>query len=164
LSEIVIADSSPLIAFGRINKFSLLSQLFGIIIIPQAVADECFVDPTRLGATAIQQAIDKKLIKIHPNPPVSQTNDLPSMLGMGEIAAIQLAHSLKLPLIIDEKLGRTTATKLNIPIIGTGGILVLAKQRKLINAVQPLILRLQEEGYYLSNKLIEIILKRAGEI
>ena|SRR3989304_1858844 len=36
----VVADSSPLIAFCRIGKINLLEELFGVIIIPDAVYNE----------------------------------------------------------------------------------------------------------------------------
>ncbi len=37
---IVVADSSPLIAFSRIGRINLLEELFGEIIIPDAVYHE----------------------------------------------------------------------------------------------------------------------------
>jgi hypothetical protein len=37
LAEIVVADAGPLIAFGRLDKFSVLGAIFDRVIVPQAV-------------------------------------------------------------------------------------------------------------------------------
>lgn len=164
MSKIIVADASPLIAFARINQISLLDKLFGTIIVPQTVADECLIESFRPGAAGIQQAINNKIIQIHPNPlSIEELNELTDILDTGETFAIQLATNLKLPLMIDDKLGRMVATKLQIEIIGSAGILLLAKQKKLIPAVKPIITQLKNENYYLSDSLIKKILILAKE-
>jgi len=164
LSKVIIADTGPLIAFGLINKFSILAKLFETIIIPQTVADECLADKTWPGAPTILQAVSNKIIQIHPDPSLVKSDDLLNILDKGEAAAIKLAHSLNIPLIIDEKLGRSVAKNLGIKVIGTVGILLLAKQRNLIKKIKPIIMLLKNEGYYLSDALIKEILTHAKEI
>lgn len=159
----IIADASPLIAFSHIDKLSLLVKLFETVIIPKAVADECLAEMHRPGALAIQKVIKNKMIKIQSDPFASNLEDLTELLGSGEAAAIRLAYDLKYPLIIDDKLGRTIAAKLQIKIIGTAGILLLAKQKKIIKAIYPLIQQLKKENYYFSDDLIKTVLKMAGE-
>ena len=41
MAKPVVADAGPLIAFGRIGKLDLLSQVLGRILMPKAVVDEC---------------------------------------------------------------------------------------------------------------------------
>lgn len=161
--KIVIADASPLIAFGRIDRISLLSAVLGNIIIPRAVSDECLVDISRPGASEIQKAIDKKMIHIRDAVDMHQHEILLDLLDVGEATAIALAVQLKAGLLIDEKLGRAAAKKLNLKVIGTAGVLLLAKQKKLIQEISPLILDLKKSGYFLSSTLIEEVLKRADE-
>src|SRR2546427_12143413 len=58
-------------------------------------------------------------------------------LGPGERAAISLAAEVKAStIILDEEPARKVAVQLKIPIIGTAGVLVLAKDLKLIVAVK----------------------------
>jgi predicted nucleic acid-binding protein len=159
--KIIIADSGPLIAFARLKQIKLLSKTLGTMIIPQAVADKCLVDLSKPGAKAIQLAIQHKLITVYDNP--SNLNGLDNILGAGEAAGIFLASELHAILLIDEKLGRRVAEKMHIKIIGTAGALLLAKQKKLIKQVLPLITALKEVGYHFSESLIKDVVHLAKE-
>lgn len=161
--QIIVADTSPLIAFARIDRMVLLSKLFGTIIIPQAVADECLADLSRPGAQDIRKVIDKNLITIHPGVDIQKYATLSDILDNGEICAIALALQLGSGLLIDEKLGRNAAKELGLKIIGTAGVLLLAKQKKMIHSISPLIDELKAAGYYLSDVLTKEILKLAKE-
>lgn len=162
-SSIIIADAGPLIAFGRINLLSVLHKTLGSMIIPKSVANECTRETSRPGASAIQEAIHKKIVQVNLDPKGEQLTQLLAILGPGESAAIALAIELRTGLLIDEKLGRNIATQLNIKIIGTAGALLLAKQRKIIKAVLPIIHQLKITGYHLSDTLIIEIAKLAHE-
>lgn len=160
--KLIVSDAGPLIIFGRIDQLALIAQLFESIVIPDVVARECLADISLPGAKAIHKAINDELLTLCPNPVVEE-NDLFSILGNGEAAAIKLALNMQLPLLIDEKLGRNVAAKLQLKIIGTAGILLLAKRKKIINKVRPLIGKLSDCHYYLSKELIKEILKHADE-
>ncbi len=162
-NSIIIADAGPLMAFGRLDFLPVLANTVGPIIIPESVADECTKDNRLPGAQAIQTAIHNQIITIHTAPIAQQSSQLSSLLGPGEAAAIALAIELHAGLLIDEKLTRSVARKLNLKVIGTAGILLLAKQKKLISAVLPIIQELKKTGYYLSDTLIEQIAKIASE-
>lgn len=162
-SQIIVADTSPLIAFTKIDHFDLLSTLFGVVLIPEEVANECLVNLSLPGAQNIRTLIQKYKIKIHPSVDTQAYASLFGVLDAGEISAIALALELNSRLLIDEKLGRVSAKKLGLKIIGTAGVLLLAKQKKLIKQVQPLIEDLKASGYYLSNELSNEILKIAKE-
>lgn len=164
MNKVIIADASPLIAFGGIDKLSVLFDLFGKVVIPEIVATECLIDKTRPGATAISKAIDDKLIQIaHSTKELHQDNNELAKLDDGEAAAIALAYSLNLPLVIDEKLGRDVAKKLGVKIIGTIGVLLLAKEKKMLGTIKPILLQLKSGGYFLSTALIKDALQRAQE-
>lgn len=162
--KIVVADASPLIAFSRINHLEVLSKTLGEIIITEKVEKECLEDMSRPGATALQKAILKNIITVHDDPNTDQYRELADILDEGEASAIALALKMRTSLLIDEKLGRAAAKKLNLKIIGTAGVLLLAKQNKIIDKVSPLIHKLKDLGYYLSSELITEILTRADEI
>ncbi len=160
--KIIVADAGPLIAFGKAKRLNLLTQL-GDILAPASVLDECFSNKSLPGAEAISKAEKQGYIKRQNDPDMEEHESLLNMLGLGEATAIILAIQLKASLLIDDKLGRNVATQKGVTIIGTAGILVLAKEQNLIEAVYPLIQELKKAGYYLSDELIKIILKRTGE-
>ncbi len=67
-------------------------------------------------------------------------------------------------LLIDERLGRNAAEQLKISVIGTGGLLLAAKQQKIILSVKPLIEELITTGYRISPELENTILRLAKEL
>jgi predicted nucleic acid-binding protein len=140
LSDIIVADAGPLIALGRINQIESLTALFGRIIIPQAVYREITYNANKADVKVISLAIKNKQIEIaSADIETDKLLEFLSILDEGEAAAIYLAKERNLPLLIDEKLGRGIAQKANITIIGTAGVLLLAKKKGVIPAVAPLI-------------------------
>lgn len=85
-------------------------------------------------------------------------------LGPGESAvlALALAEPERL-VVIDDLEARRCAHAFSIPVIGTLGLLILAKQESRIPAVRPLVDRLRESGMYLSDRVINQALARVGE-
>jgi uncharacterized protein len=81
----------------------------------------------------------------------------------GEAEAIALAMEYDLLLLIDDMRGRRTATRRRVEVIGSAGILSVAKEVGLITAVRPVLDRLVDEGLWLSSSLYRQILVDAGE-
>jgi len=84
-------------------------------------------------------------------------------LGEGEAVAIALAAGRGHGVLIDEKLGRAVAEGLSLKVIGTVGVLLIARKRDLIAAVKPLLEDLKASGHRLSEDLVVEALRRAGE-
>ena len=85
-------------------------------------------------------------------------------LGAGETAV--LSHALANPplrAVIDDMDARRCAKTLNIPMLGTGGLLVLAKRRGLLPSVGEGIARLRDAGLWLSDDIVRILKAQAGE-
>jgi predicted nucleic acid-binding protein len=161
LARTVVADTGPLIAFGRIEKLDLLPQVLGEVLVPASVAAACVVDMEKPGARAIRDALHAKLLIRFPDPTPPQT-PFP-VLDTGESAAIRLALKFSAAVLIDEKTGRAIAAKLGLSVIGSGGVLLAAKKHGLIPSVQPVLGAIVANGYHLSEPLIPAILHRAGE-
>lgn len=49
-------------------------------------------------------------------------------------------------------------------LIGTTGLLLLAKQADAVDLVKPLLRALRQQGYFLSDRLIEVTLRQAGKV
>jgi predicted nucleic acid-binding protein len=86
-------------------------------------------------------------------------------LDEGESSVIALALELNADwLIIDEQLGRQTATEYNLKITGILGIFIEAKRQKLIPLVKPILDDLINTAkFWVSRSLYNRILSIVGE-
>ncbi len=85
-------------------------------------------------------------------------------LDKGEASAIALALEIKDSLlIIDELKGRKLAQKLGVTITGTLGVLVQAKQNGYIPLLRPLLDKVNQTDFRLSEQLVKETLKQVGE-
>ena len=83
---------------------------------------------------------------------------------MGEASAIALASEIDcIILIVDDMAARKLAEKLSIPIKGTVGVLLLAKQKGIIPLFRPYLNLIQKTNFRLSQNLAEQFIKDAGE-
>ena len=161
MARLIVADAGPLIAFARIEKLALLVEVLGKVLVPEAVIAECLFDAEKPGASAIAKALEKKVLT-RVDDPVPALPLYP-LLDPGESAAIRLALKRSIPLLIDEKTGRKIATNLGISVIGTVGVLLVAKKYGHIEAIRPLLDAMRMQGYFVSEALIRAALNRAGE-
>ena len=66
-------------------------------------------------------------------------------------------------LLIDDQRGRNVAKINHIETIGSLGVLLVAKQRGLINEIAPLLSLLENSDIYLSKQIIVTVLELANE-
>ena len=94
-----------------------------------------------------------------PSPPLQACN-----LDAGEasVLAWALAHP-PTEAILDDLAGRRRANKLEIPLRGTLGLVLSAKQQGRIPEAQPVIATLRETGMYLSDRVVNQVLPLVGE-
>jgi len=85
-------------------------------------------------------------------------------LGAGETAVLSYAlASPPVRAIIDDASARRCARTLSIPMLGTGGVLLLAKRRGLVPSVAEGLERLRTAGLWLSDDLVRLLKMEAGE-
>jgi predicted nucleic acid-binding protein len=65
--------------------------------------------------------------------------------------------------VVDDKAARTCARSVGIDTLGTGGMLILAKRRGLIESVGIELHRLVQAGLWISAEMIDFLRKQAGE-
>jgi uncharacterized protein len=159
---IVISDTSPLVCLLHLNHIGLLKDLFENVIIPTAVFNE-LINAKIIGHNFLQT---NSFIQIKTPVDKKKVEDLMLILDEGESEAIVLSLELKTELLlIDEAPGRKIARQYGIPIKGILGVLLLAKEKSLINGVKPLIERLQTEiNFRINNNLLQKILIEANEL
>jgi predicted nucleic acid-binding protein len=153
-SALCIANSSPFIVFERIGHIELLHSLTNRLHIPSAVRQEVF------GARELPDWVEEHSLT---QPLASRITS--TRLGAGESEAIAIALEMQAnELILDDLAARRLAQSLEIPIIGSLGLLLRAKYRKLIPAVRPLMQAMQGDDFHISGDLFRGILKAADEI
>ena len=86
-------------------------------------------------------------------------------MGEGEKQAIGLASQLDndVILLLDDRAGREVAARLNIFTTGLIGLLLVAKEKGLVESVGTLIKELRNNGYWLSDDIMKTASKLAGE-
>lgn len=176
LRRVVIADAGPLIGLARIGHLHLLGQLFGTVSVTQWVADEVlaggdFADIAMLKSAFAEpwlQTVETDIAQADAWHAQCATLINLHQIDRGEASALLLAQQWTdqggaALLLMDDHRGRQAAQHSKIAAMGTAGVLLLAKQAAAIAAVKPLLLALREDGYFLSQRLIDAVLVQAGE-
>jgi predicted nucleic acid-binding protein len=160
---IIVSDTTPLIGLASINRLGLLHELFDEVYIPQAVFDET-VTYGREESKAKKEVSNAKWIHIVEVKDRLAVNVLLDEMDLGEVETIVLASEMNADwVLMDEKKGRRKLAQLNIPKIGTLGILLKAKQLGLVSTLKPEIEDLQKTGFSISPLVVREIVKMAGE-
>lgn len=84
-------------------------------------------------------------------------------IDAGEASAIAVAIEFGCGVLMDDKAGRRMATNVAVPVIGTVGVLVLAKRKGFVPLVSPQLNALIVSGYFLSDEIIAAALAACGE-
>jgi len=160
---IVVSDTTPLIGLASIGRLNILQELFGEVYIPQAVYDESVIHG-RAEGSAKQDVDNSDWIHVAQVQDRLAVNILLDEMDLGEVETIILAGEMKADwVLMDEKKGRRKLTQLEIPEIGTIGILLKAKQIGLISNLKREIESLQKTGFSVSQMVIDEVLKVAEE-
>jgi len=164
MSKVIVADTGPLIALALVDLLPALSALFTEVYVPQSVLSEAIKDPSKPGALAIEAALEDGYIIVRSVKMETMFQELVQVLDQGEAEALALASQLDAVVLIDEKRGRRVAMKRGMSITGSSAILLKAKVSGIIQEVRPLIEKLSDHGYRMSDRLVMEVLKRAGEL
>lgn len=159
---VVVSDTSVLSGLIKLEQIDLLQLLFTEIIIPPTVKKE--LQELTLFGYDLSDFFDNFWIKIvHPTD-TAAIEKLEATLDKGEAEAIILAIQLKADfLLVDERKGRTVAENLGLKVTGLIGILLKAKQNKLIEAIKPVLDELIEKKFRIHPQLYQKVLETAGE-
>ena len=156
----VISNNTPLVALFALGRLDLLRDLYGEVLIPQAVHDEFIATEQARRQSALKRAPWIKVASV-----VNSKRTLVYIgLDQGEAEVLALAEEQNARLvIIDERKARRYAKRLGFPLTGTLGVLLLAKEKGIIPTLAPLIKQLQQAGLHLGINLVKKVLQLAGE-
>ena len=157
----VIVNSTPLIALAKSGRLDLLRHLYGRIVIPEAVYREV-TEKNDVVSQEVSQALEWiQIVRVDPNVDRRMYR---AKLHEGEVEVMLLAQDMGADLvIIDDDAARKTAEYLELPLTGTLGVLIKAKERGFLEAVMPVVSAMEQHGIYFSAQLKQIVRKLSGE-
>ncbi|HEY9600031.1 MAG TPA: DUF3368 domain-containing protein [Allocoleopsis sp.] len=159
---IIVSDTTPLSELAKVGQVDLLQGVFRQVIIPREVHDELLRGSHP--AIVALQAVDWIEVRTVSDFQKVSTLRAQTQLGLGECGAIILAEELGADrLLLDDQEARREALSRNLPVIGTVGVLLLAKQRGLITGIRQILDDLIAQGTYISQKLYQDVLTQAQE-
>ena len=158
----MVSDCSPIRALHHLGLLWLCSQLYGLVVIPEAVERELRQATSTCPAVDISGSRGFEVRAVHASP---GGLGVPTDLDAGETEAITLAIELHADLVLmDERKGTEAARHLGLVTIGVFGVLLEAKRRGLIEQVLPRVDRLVTElRFFASPALRQRLAELAGE-
>jgi len=155
-----VVDASPALFLAKIGALELLQLGAEEVLMPSAVLQE-IVQVNDSASVVVLDAKEKWLVECEYRAEQSIAS---SSLGPGERAVIEQALGLGVEqVVMDDLAARRVAQQLGLKPIGTLGILLAAKLTGAIPSVSEKIEALKAVGMYLSESLIQRILREAGE-
>jgi uncharacterized protein len=156
---LVVVDTSALVALTACESLSLLDQLFEKVRVPQAVFSECTV-PGKPGKEVLERYLHDKVEGVD----LVEFAIAAVELGRGELEAMALYKRLGADrLLVDDLRARRIARLNSIAIIGSIGVLLMAKVEGHLSVVRPRLEAIRSAGIHLSEQLIAEALQVAGE-
>jgi predicted nucleic acid-binding protein len=156
-----VFNASPLIVLGKVNLLSLLEELCEGIVVPAGVAAEIDRGSLDDAARKWMGLQGRSWIK-----DVGHVHHSISAWDLGSAESEVLSWAYENPgyeVVVDDRAARECAYSMNIPVRGTIGMLLLAKRRKKIDRIAPVLIDLRKSGLRVSQALFDKALRLADE-
>ena len=157
-SKIVVSNTGPIISLLLIDSLTILKKLYGTVLITNEVLKEI---RNKQQKEILEKELHQKwLINIKP-PRLDVIHDL----DKGEETSISLALQYPDSLFLtDDFQAMEFATFIGLKVMGTLGILLLAKHKKIIPSLKNLIQQLILKERWYSKELISRVLREVNEL
>ena len=147
-----IINASPIISLSRIGASDIILQLYPEILIPYGVYEEInsysFNDKAKEWVSILNK---RHLVSTEIVPLIASWD-----LGKGESQVLSLAYNFKdHGVILDDKPARNCANVYNIPLHGTIGLLIRAKQQSIIEDLESYLIALKRSGFRLTDNIVK---------
>jgi predicted nucleic acid-binding protein len=157
----VISDTSPLQYLHQAGLLDLLPQLYGRIVVGESVSKE--LDAGRVFGISLPDPCAIAWVEIRrPRGVVT----IPAASGLGEGERQTLILGTESPgalLLLDDALARRSAKRMGLLFTGTLGVLINAKQAGHIDALLPVLNRLESLRFRFDPATRSAVLRLAGE-
>ncbi|MCF8005370.1 MAG: hypothetical protein K9L32_14435 [Chromatiaceae bacterium] len=147
----VVSDTTVLIVLSAQQRLDLLGACFDRILLPEAVYREWLAGDSEVVRHMEAMAFLERVSVVDR----AACDQLLLLLDAGEAEALTVAKEQRLPLLVDEKKGRSIARMMGIPVLGFVGLLLMAVQKNHLapaEAKQMLDVAMQR-GFRLSGQL-----------
>jgi predicted nucleic acid-binding protein len=151
LSKPIISDTSCFITLSNIRELDILRLLYGVITTTPDIAQE-FGEPLPdwVKVVAVTDKTKQQLLEMQ--------------IGKGEASAIALALETENPLLIlDDYKARKLAYNLKLNHTGTIGVILAAKNKGIISSIKPLLKKIKQTNFRISQELELQALLEANE-
>jgi len=159
--DCAVVNASPLIYLSKSGLLNLLELSAHRLVVPRVVLNELSVKEALDGC--MQRVLDLPgicVVEAITIPDVIREWDL----GPGESAVLAYAlNNPGTPAILDDLAGRRCAETLGLPLRGTVGLVLRAKQSGAIPSALETFALLKSNGMYLSDHVINQVLGLVGE-
>jgi predicted nucleic acid-binding protein len=155
----IVINTSPIILPHKADLEFLLPALFSSIVIPDGVMDEISVHEEDDVASRIRSWSDFTICGL-PLEPLVQAWDL----GKGESDVISFAYrDPSYIAVLDDSAAKACCRALGLRTLGTGTILILAKEKGLLRSIREPLEMLRAKGMWIAESVIDLLCKKAGE-
>jgi len=160
---LIISDASPLVCFIKINRLDILQKLFEKVIVPPIVFLE--IQKIKPLGFSVDEFMNAKWVSVLEPASPALFLDLSEKVDEGEAQAIALAKEVSPDfLLIDERRGTTIARNMGIKTIGVVGIIIRAKEKKLIPEGKTILDELRSKPkFWISEQVYQTALKMLDE-
>jgi predicted nucleic acid-binding protein len=162
MAEPIVCDTSVWLYLGQINQVELLKNLYEPVYTTEAVCIE--LDNGRINQPDILDPGQLSWVQTVQIEPHHIANLPTNRLGPGEQSVLAYALARQIGIVgLDDRQARNLAYQLGLQAIGTIGLLLKARNLGLVGPMRPLLKQLQQEGFYISESLLEFVLQRANK-
>lgn len=144
-----VIDSACLIGLERIGRLDLLPALINPVMVPPAVASEFGSTPAWMIVKTPEGTGMVAALRLVVDP--------------GESEAIALAFETGCRILLDDRKAREAAHRLGIPVTGTIGLLLKAKEAGVVASIRPLLDALDANQFRIGESLRTAALRLADE-
>lgn len=159
MNIIAVTNTTPIISLCSVRCEFILKELFGNITLPTAVDVE--LRSLEKPGSRFSEEEWVRVVKVKNTDLVLF---LEKDLDRGEAEAIALAKQLDADVVIvDENAGYQIAKLYSLPVIRTLSVLKIAKDKRIIREIRPIIEEMVERGRWYSPRVLDKFLGDVGE-
>ena len=151
MPKVIISDTSCLIILTKIGELDLLRQLYKTVTITQDILLEYGENlPDWIEVQQVKDNYRQQLLEMQ--------------IDKGEASAIALAlETADNIVILDDWKARKVAERLGLSVTGTLGVIIKAKNNRIVPSIKPYLEKIKETNFRISEELEQIALKEANE-
>jgi predicted nucleic acid-binding protein len=159
----LVFNASPIIVLAKAGLLDSILRLATRVVIPRSVADEiaCFNDPTDAACIWLDNPLASSFLWDDP-----ATSDFVAAwgLGPGESSVISLVETIPdSTAVLDDLAARRCAGALRLNMVGSLGLLLMAKKAGLIPTIKEPLNAIVSAGLFISPQHLADVQRQAGE-